>query len=693
MQDVNNQHLLRGKIESLENHKSFTKKSSYAEFILFGDNLLECFTLLNPAIEQQDIWEFQYVVYEPIDQPIYVFKTIAGSLISIKACGVYTNWPLPEKVSELIYRYDLPDFVLYNVTKDRIALAGEFTETASVGNSQWQRELRKIAAAELGVPFIYQTVYSGKDDSQDTIREPSSLLVYNAFLYTIRYLVSSLVFFIEPNIESSRTRERSKALAPDVISKLFSAYVLNEIGEQSYLHREIEAQIFNSMADYLKEEKYSNVVRAIKQPRLLLDLPCINHIVRKALLSDTDAFINELTDFLHNPNSNRDEFQKKHDFSNLEVSKMKNWTDKRNTVYIKDLFDYLEENSLPSAVAPLSKFAAGIIDSKSVVMFLRSKKYSVSEEALESILRFKETAIVPIYFHKTSNGNLQFTKDPYAGNTAAFSELLGFDGAGNPKRSVMAYCVSTNPPGFDIHTKNETNIYRSVAKYSDVLVMDTKVVVNEFKPPVKEYKTYVVDSLLKIEPLNTTEDMGVVSTYLQMGVIGSDWDVCMIAIHHSSWQQIRIRDNTGYLDTAKIGRNESKVDLVMQSPDNVFLAAEGKKKYTDFFSSPAERSKIQAAFNNIRIVIDSLYKAQDHVKIVGFICLLDVPEVNSKFFLELEKDKIMRSIEAGHLHKLACQEFVVIGSYTLAGISRFELFFSKDFPPHLEHRLMKIFTK
>jgi len=693
MQDVNNQHLLRSKIRSLEEHKSFTKGSNNAEFILFGDNLLECFMLLNPAIVQEDIWDFQYVIYEPIDQPIYVFKTNKGQIISIKACGVYTNWPLPEKVSELIYRYDLPDFVLYNVTNDRVALAGEFTETASVGNSQWQRELRKIAAAELRVPFIYQTVYSGKDDSLNTIREPSSLLAYNAFLYSIRYQVSSLIFFIEPNIETSRTRERPQALSPDVISRLFSAYVLDEAGEKTNLHREIEVEIYKSMASYLGEVKYSGVTRGKNQPRLILDLPCINPIVQNALLTDTDAFIKELTEFLHNPQAEKIKFQRKYDFSELDVSKMKKWTDKQNMVYIKDLFDFLEENNLPPAVAPLSRFAAGVVDSKSVVRFLREKKYKVSKQALESILKYEETVVVPIFFHKTSNGNLQFTKDPYAGNMAAFSELLGFNGAGHPKRSVLAYCVSTNPTGFDIHSKNETNIYRSVAKYSDVLVMDTKEVISKFKPPLKTYKTHLVDSISKVTPLNTTEDVGVVSTYLQMGVIGSDWDVCMIAIHHSSWQQIRIRDAFDFLDTAKIGRNDSKVDLVMQSPDNVFFAAEGKRKYTDFFSSPAERTKIEAAFNSIRTVIDDLYKSKVEKKIISFICLLDVPEVDSKFFLDAEKQKITTSIKAGHLNKLANQDFVVIGNYTLRGVSKFELFFSEKFPSEIKGKVEEIFSK
>jgi hypothetical protein len=691
MQDVNNQHLLRGSTRSLKEHKLFIKDKKHSEFILFGDNLLECFSLLNPAIEQKSIWSFLYVVYEPIFQPIYVFKSKENHIISIQACGVYTNWPLPKPVSDLIYRYDLPDFVLYNVNKKRVVFAGELTETASIGNSQWQRELRKIAAAELGIPFIYQTVYSGKDDRLNTIREPTSLLAYNAFLYSMRYQVSSLVFFIEPNIETSRTRDRPHALSPDVISQLFSSYVLNEIGEDTKLHRKIELEIYHSMTSYLKEFKYSAKSKGKKQPRLALDLPCINPKVKEALLSDTNNFVEELAVYLYDSKKNKKEFLQKYDFSDFDISKMKIWTDKRNMINIQNLFEFLQKKDLPPAIAPLSKFAVGIIESKSLKKFLIEEKYKVSEQALKNLEKFKETVIVPIIFHKNSDGSLQFTKDPYAGNMAAFSELLGFDTSGNKIRSVLTYCVSNSPPGFDLHTKRDTNIYRSVAKYSDLLIMDTKKVISDFQGPVKTYKTHEVDSILKVTPLTITEDMGVISTYLQMGVIGSDWDVCMIAIHHSSWQQIRIRDKEGFLDTAKIGRNDSKVDLVMQSPDNVFFAAEGKKKYTDFFKSVSERTKISEAFDNTRSVIDDLYKSKTNGKIIGFICLLDVPEVDSKFFLDSEKQKITLSIAAGHLSKVANQEFVVIGSYTLDGISKFELFFSTKFPLEVKQRLMKIF--
>jgi hypothetical protein len=692
MQDVNNQPLLRGNSRSLADHHEFVSGKVNYEFVLFGDNILECLTLLNPAVEQSDIWQFEYVVYEPIDQPIYVFTSTSGKVISVKACGVYSNWPLPEKVSDLIYRYDLPDFVLYNLGDDKVVFAGEFTETASVGNSQWQRELRKIAAAELGVPFIYQTVYSGKDDRQNTIREPTSLLAYNAFMYSIRYRVSSLVFFIEPNIESSRTRNRPGALPSNLISRLFAAYIMNEIGEQPDLHLQIEAEIFVSMADYLKESKFSRAGVVGKQPRLLVDLPCVNRSVQDALLSNTNNFVEELTGYLYDATKDKSVFSRKYDFSQFENLKLKNWTDKKNTSYIKDLFDFIDKEGLPKAVAPLSKFAAGVVESSSVLKFLSETDYKVSGSALESLKLYPETAVVPIYFHKLNNGSLQFTKDPYAGNTAAFSELLGFDGEGKRKRAILAYCVSSNPSGFDLHTKNETNIYRSVAKYADLLIMDTKEAIHEFKPPLKTYQTHVLKSISQVVPLNTTEDMGVVSSYLQMGVIGSDWDVCMIAIHHSSWQQIRIRDKSNFLDTAKIGRNDSKVDLVMQSPDNLFLAAEGKKRYSDFFRTPAERDKIEAAFNNIRGVIDDLFKEDVEHKIVAFICLLDVPEVDSEFFLDSEVQRIRASIAAGHLDKLANQDFVVIGSYVLNGVSKFELFFSSGFAVDLSLRLRSVFV-
>ena len=83
MQDVNNQPLLRGKSKSLADHREFLIGKKSHEFVVFGDNILECLTLLNPAVEQSDIWQFEYVVYGPIDQPLYVFTSKSGKVISV----------------------------------------------------------------------------------------------------------------------------------------------------------------------------------------------------------------------------------------------------------------------------------------------------------------------------------------------------------------------------------------------------------------------------------------------------------------------------------------------------------------------------------------------------------------------------------------------------------------------------------
>jgi hypothetical protein len=690
MQDVNNQPLLRGRTKNLLEHREFTSTSENWEFVLFGDNLLECLTLLNPAIEQNDIWIFLYVVYEPIDEPIYVFRTPEGRLVSIKACGAYSNWPLPEKVSELIYRCDLPDFVLYSITNNKILLAGEFTESAPPGNAQWQREYRKISAAELNVPFVYKTVYSEKDDKQNTIREPQSLLVYNAFLYSIRYKIPSLVFFVETNIPTSRTRERVDSLSPDVIARLFAAYLLNDIGENFTLFRSIEEEIYTSMANYLKEFKYTVGSTQIEEPRLVLDLPCINENVKKALLWETKMFVSELSKLLSNPESEKSKFVQKYDFSNLDVNKMTEWTDKKNTSYISYLFNYLNEGNFPPALAPKWKFAAGIVKSKFVIEFLVDSGYKVSKSSLEKLSAHEETAIIPVALHKANKGSLQFNKDPYSGNTAAFSELLGFDSYGKSIRNILVFCVSTSPAGFNIHSKYETHLYQTIARYADILVLDSKETVDEFKSSSKKYDTHSIQSISAVTRIQRTEDMGLLSTYLQMGVIASDWDVCMIAVHHAPWQQIRLRDNVNILDTRKILRDEAKLDLVMQSKDNVFFAAEGKKNFSDFFNTK-EQEKIALAFQNTQNIIDSLYKSNGNLKIISFICLLEAPEIGTDIFLKAERQKILDTIKSGGLDKIAKQEFVVIGVYTRENLTNFEVFYSRNFPITMQTRMNEIF--
>ena len=190
---------------------------------------------------------------------------------------------------------------------------------ASVGNSQWQREGRKLAAARNKVPFIYQTFYSGKDESQDTIREPSSLQVYNQILYTARYKTPSFVAYFENNFEGAKTRNR----VPEDSQELFSNYIksvllcdVNDSQENIVLKRKLETEFLEHMLGYLGEGKYgaSNGTIGVK-PRLELDLPTIDSSIRHDIVNDRKSFSKDLINYIYNIN---DDFSNKYDLTNVE---------------------------------------------------------------------------------------------------------------------------------------------------------------------------------------------------------------------------------------------------------------------------------------------------------------------------------------------------------------------------------------
>jgi hypothetical protein len=689
MQDVLNQPLLVGRSITVPEYLKLCEGKKNHEYVLFGDNTLECLTLLNPLVDPVTLLNFVAIVHLPLDQPIYVFEMPNLELVSVKVSGSYTNWRLPSAVSELINRYDLPDFALYSLSTEKVIFAGELTETASVGNSQWQRELRKIAAAELKVPFIYQTVYSGKDDSQNTIREPTSLLVYNAMIYSIRYKIASQVLFIESNNTDSATRERKNPLNTSTVSDLLASHLIESSTGESNLRIKTEKKIYEKMLEFLAEPKYRTGGALAEGPRLHADYPCAPIQISESILTDPSRYTDELLNFLNQSTIDDSDFLAEYPWAEISTEKLKPWTDKKTMDHIEELFKYVEENGKASIVAPLSKFSVGIANSSVIIDYLRLKPGSAT--LIEKLSKYKETLVVPVLLHKKNYGSFQYCKDPYAGNTAAFCELLGYDTAGNKIRGIFAFCVSENPAGFDFHQKYATNLYRSIAKYSDGIILDNKVIISEFKHYIAGYEHNNYRNLLEIEPSNTTEDSGLTSTYLQLATKIGGWRVCMIAIHHSSWQQVQIVDVNQQLKTGKIGRNDAKVDLLMQDKEERFLVAEGKRSYANFFSSAQEKIKIHNAFKNISKIIDDLYASKNTKKITSLICMLDVPALNSDFFLDQERRKIVESIKLGHVSEITDEEFVVIGVYVLNSKTLFELFFSQGFDENVANMLRENF--
>ncbi|MDO8609243.1 MAG: hypothetical protein Q7R95_01725, partial [bacterium] len=283
------------KKENIITFSDYQKIENVNEYLLYCDNILEGITLLNTLTLSNDLLSFKSIVYEPIDQPIYIFSDDKDRNYAIKICGAFDKWDLPNDVNQIKSFIDLPDYIFYSLKNKKSILAGENTETASVGNSQWQREGRKLAAAKLGIPFIYQTFYSGKDESLNTIREPNSLQVFNQILYTARYKTPSLVAYFENNFQGSETRNRTPKDSQDLFLNYIKSVIICDV-DNSYIStkQELEKDFLNHMISYLKEEKYKSNGRITeKLSRLKLDFPVLNNNAFSGIVDNTSDFISE----------------------------------------------------------------------------------------------------------------------------------------------------------------------------------------------------------------------------------------------------------------------------------------------------------------------------------------------------------------------------------------------------------------
>ena len=149
-------------------------------YLIFGDNHWEAKNITENIIKELEV---QHLIKDVKKSgcpalTIYNFK-YNNSPICIKCLGNYDLWRTQfPKISEFVNFFDKPDTIIYNLNKDIIIGVGEFTETVSVGNSQWQRAQRMISSAKFNVPFL--AVYPfGEDRSQKTLRESSAILTYS----------------------------------------------------------------------------------------------------------------------------------------------------------------------------------------------------------------------------------------------------------------------------------------------------------------------------------------------------------------------------------------------------------------------------------------------------------------------------------------------------------------------------------
>lgn len=670
------------KKENIITLSDYQKIENVNEFLLYCDNILEGITLLNTLTLSNDLLSFKSIVYEPIDQPIYIFSDDKDRIYAIKICGAFDKWDLPPDVNQIKSFLDLPDYIFYSLKNKKSILAGENTETASVGNSQWQREGRKIAAAKMGVPFIYQTFYSGKDESLGTIREPNSLQVFNHILYTARYKTPSLIAYFENNFQGSRTRNRTPEDAQDLFSKYIKLIIICDV-DNSYIStkQNLEKDFFDHMISYLKEGKYKTSSGTIGETaRLKLDFPILNDNVFYGITEKTPDFINELINYIYlQPN----QFATKYPISDIDSSKLLNWTSYNTKNSIKDLLKYLISIGRPAKSYINGSSKVGIANVVDILNFLTVKFPKDTEGIIEKINNnLSEAIIMPLRIHKKSNGALTFSPDPESGEIVAFGELFSYDLEANKKRPVIGYCIVDTPTNFSFSSKQGTKLYKAIANYVDVLILNNNEVITTYNL-LYTPTTYSPISIQKTTPNGTTEEMAVVSTYLNQSTIKSNWELCFIHTHHSSWQQLVIFDGSKY-QQQKNNRISTKVDLIMQQK-NQFMIAEGKDHYHAILND----GKIKISMKNASDTIDKIYKTTN-IKFNAFLYNLPTtPSKNPEYYVDCEEKTVAGGIKLGHFNSISNSDnFVVIIVYSDSSKkTKFRLVYSPKFDATLKNKL------
>lgn len=675
-----------GTILSLDD---YNKINSNSEFLLFGDNILEGISIMNTLIKDDNLLSFYGVLYHPIDEPIYVLKDKENRFYSIKICGAYDKWQLPQTALNIKEYIDLPDYILYSLKSKKTILAGENTETASVGNSQWQREGRKVAAAKNGVPFIYQTFYSGKDESQDTIREPNSLQVYNQLLYSIRYRIPSFVAYYTNNFEGSNT---SHIREPEDSKELFSLYIKSVILadiDEKYIKERImlEKKFFIHMISYLKEGKYSrgNIGNS---PRIEKDFLIINQDYKNALISNTEIFVDDLINYIYN---NTSSFLDKYHIDLFNLNKAKKWTCYDNKQWISDILDYLKmKNQIPvTYITGLAK--VGIADKFECEKFLNAKFPNMKKTINLKLNGYDKVLLLPLRIHKVSNGTLTFSPDPESGEIVAFCELFGYDINKNKKMPVIGYTIVETPDNFSLDSKKDTKLYKALANYVDLLIINNSELYYDLNTDyLNDTSNFIPSTLEDVKRVALTEEVGVVSTFLNLSTIRAKWKLCFIHTHHSSWQQLVVfKDNEEIQH--KIDRVSTKVDLIMQDKNCLFMLAEGKDRYIEILND----RKIQTAMKEAGELVERLLR--NHInKFDAFVYNCDtVPDKDPERYVGYEVDKLNDAMKNGDFNDIAFHnDYVFIIVYRDKNLAtKFKLVYSSKFNSDIKKQLDKEFNQ
>jgi hypothetical protein len=450
------------------------KKTNPHCFIVYSDNILESTNILDLLSFDNDFLNIIGVSYEPVDQPIYLFKDKDSNLFfCIKVAGRYENWDLPGNVDSIIHFIDKPDFVIIDGLDGKGVFVGETTGTANVGNSQWQREGRKIAAAEKGLPLIYQTYYSGTDRSMykqedidggkemGQVREPSSLQVINHFIYSLRYKTPSLVIYY-PNDEYDNIIGLNRDYAGKELFKHYiSVCLLYQLdSKHKKIKKEIENEIYKRMLSFITED-VNNRKSIIK--RIDKDFPV--EPASSILKNNGDNFIKFVVDYINGDVVFNDKF----DITKWDYSTFSSWSHRYKGTQLLNL---LENSKIPTFSYLKGATKAGfVLDTKKLINFLNSiypKDFGKFEAKLNPNI---PTLFIPTLMFQKKEDKFIYKVDPATGEIVAFAELFARDIKNVKSMNTLIYVHVEGPNSFSTTTK----LFRAIKRYADCLIINERI--------------------------------------------------------------------------------------------------------------------------------------------------------------------------------------------------------------------------
>jgi hypothetical protein len=677
----------RSFLKTRKDYRELFETSETTEFAIYADNILEGMTVLNSIAKTSELCQLEMVILEPMDQPMYVFKFQSGSYISIIVCGAYSNWLLPHKVQNLVDLLDLPDFVIYKIQSDEVVFAGELTETGSVGNSQWQREGRKVAAARLGIPFVYKTVYSEFDESQRTVREPTSLLVYASILYSLRYRANSFVLFEEPNRDNARIRERENYAADNItLGQLVSAVIHNSLECLDFEVIEgVYSKVYKKMLAYLAEPKIG--IRAAREPRIEIDFPQLSENAITKLSGEDESFIDDLATIHLSKSNDREEIINRHKDLVTLTKPLKKWTQHLRTHNVSRLASEADFLGFP-ILAPKGQFKIGLTRTRTLLEILSGLGIKLAPDKLSNLLRNDESVVFPLRLHKSQT---QWSPDPETGEVVSFAELFTLDLSGNKVRNFIGVVTVDPPQNFDLDSKRDSKLYKALRLYSDVILLPDNQIISANLEPSRSRESKTITSIDSIQNREETEEIALVSTMLALTKVLAAFELRYIAINHGSWQQIELVDSEGSLQVLKINRDDPKLDLVLQDGNMAFILAEGKKEFRDIFRTAGEVAKIKSAMQGVSDLI-RIKSLQNPIRVPCFIFNIDIPEVHAPEFLKAEYELLNRPEFKDTLTEIANGNYFLIAVYRANQSTKFLTVFSDNFPHSYKKRLEELFT-